>query len=42
LAKSQNSFIFTIAPDLAVEVLSSSDPAYEIDGKIREYPEAGE
>jgi Uma2 family endonuclease len=31
---------FTIAPDLAVEVLSPNDLAYEVDEKIREYLEA--
>jgi Uma2 family endonuclease len=32
---------FTIAPDLAVEVLSPNDLAYEVDEKIREYLDAG-
>lgn len=33
--------IFIIAPDLAVEVLSPNDLAYEVDEKIVEYREAG-
>ena len=33
--------IFTIAPDLAVEVLSPNDLAYEVDQKIKEYLDAG-
>ena len=32
---------FTIAPDLAVEVLSPNDLVYEVDQKIREYLDAG-
>lgn len=32
---------FTIAPDLAVEVISPGDSAYHLDAKIREYLEAG-
>jgi len=32
---------FTIAPDLAVEVLSPNDLAYEVDEKIGEYLDAG-
>jgi Uma2 family endonuclease len=32
---------FTIAPDLAVEVLSPNDLAYKVDEKISEYLEAG-